>query len=71
MFYIYVGLDLPKQLQCLVDETLCCLENLYLEKVTLSSSMKKILLNVFQNFENTCAEVSFLIKLQARSVQLH
>ena len=71
MFYIDVDLDLDKQLQCLVDKTLCCLENIYSEVVDLSSSMKTRLLNNFQNLENTCAGVSFLIKLQARSVQLH
>ena len=71
MFYIDVDLDLGKQLQCLVDKTLCCLENIYSEVVDLSSSMKTRFLNIFQNLENTCAGVSFLIKLQARSVQLH
>ena len=71
MFYVDVDLDLPKQLQCLVDKTLCCLENINLEVVALSSSMKKMFLSIFQNWENTCAGVSFLRKLQARSVQLH
>ena len=84
MFYIDVDLDLPKQLQCavdktlccleninLVDKTLCCLENINLEVVALSSCMKKMFLSIFQNWENTCAGVSFLRKLQARSVQLH
>ena len=70
IFYIDVDLDLPKQLLYLVDKTLC-LENTYLEVVALSSSIKKTFLNIFQNLENTCAGVSFLIKLQARSVQLH
>ena len=71
MFYIDVDLDLPMQVQCLVDKTLCSLENIYLKVVALSSSMKKMFLNIFQNLENTCAEVSFLIKLKVRSVQLH
>ena len=71
MFHTDVDLDLPKQLQCLVDKTLCCLENINLEVVALSSSMKKMFLSIFQNWENTCAGVSFLRKLQARRVQLH
>ena len=71
MLYNDIDLDLPKQLQYLVDKTLCCLENIYLEVVALSSSMKNLFLNIFQNLENTCAGVSFLMKLQARNVQLH
>ena len=71
MFYIDVDLDLTKQFQCLVDTTLCCLENIYLEVAALSSSIKTMSLNVFQNLENIYAGVSFLITLQARSVQLH
>ena len=71
MLYNDIDLDLPKQLQYLVDKTLCCLENIYLEVVALTSSMKKMFLNIFQNLENTCAGVSFLIKLQTKSVQFH
>ena len=59
MFYADVDLDLLKRLQCLVDKTLCCLENIYLEVVALSSSLKKMFLNISQNLENTCAGVSF------------
>ena len=71
MFYIDVGLDLPQQLQYLVNKTPCCLENIYLEVVVLSSSLKKMFLNIFQNLQNTCSGLSFLVKLQAKSVQLH
>ena len=70
IFCIDVALDLPQQLYCLVDKTQSCLENIYLEGVTQSSSMKKVSLKFSQNLENTSAEVSFLIKLQAESLQL-
>ena len=67
--YIDVALDLPKQLQCLVDKTLSCLENIYLKVVTHSSSMKKVFLQNSQ--DNTCADVFFLIKLLVGGLQLY
>ena len=43
--------------------------NLFLEAVVQRCSVKKLLLEISQNSqENTCARVSFLIKLQAASV---
>ena len=42
VFYIDTAFDLPKQLQCLVVKTLICLENIYLEGVAQSSSVKKL-----------------------------
>ena len=71
IFYNDVALDLPKRLQCLVDKRLSCLENIYLEVVAQSSLMKKVFFKTLQNFENTCAGVSFLMKLQAGSLQLY
>ena len=53
IFYIDAVLDLAEQLQCLVDETLSCLENMYLEEVAQSTPMKKIFLKTLQIFENT------------------
>ena len=55
LYFLYdVALDLPKQLQFLVGKTIC-LENVYLEVVAQSSSMKKLFLKILQNLENTCA----------------
>ena len=45
-FYISVLLNLPKKLQCSIDKTLNYLENMYLEVVTQSSSMKKLFLKI-------------------------
>ena len=42
------------------------------EEVFLRSSVKKLFLKISQNSqENTCAEVSFLINLQANSLKLY
>ena len=71
IFYIKVAFDFLKQFQCLVDKTLSCVESKYLEVVAQSSSMKIIFLEISQNLENTCAGVSFLIKLKAGNLQLH
>ena len=48
-FYTDVPLNLPKQLQYLVDGTLSCLEIIYLEVVVQSSPMKKVFLKTLQN----------------------
>ena len=40
-------------------------KKLFLEAVVRRNSVKKVFLEISQNFENTCAGVSFLIKLQA------
>ena len=58
IFCIDVALDLP-QLQCLVNNRLSCLENIYLEVVAQSSSMKMLFLKILRNLENNCAGVSF------------
>ena len=54
-FYVDVALDLPKQFQCLADQTKNCLENVYLKVVAQSSPMKKVFLKTLKNLENTCA----------------
>ena len=73
IFYIDIALDLPKHLWCWVDKTLSCLENIYLDIAW--SLLWKLLENLenlkLQNLEKTCAAVSFLIKLQAESLQLY
>ena len=71
MFCTEVDLDLLKQLQCLVDKTLCCLGNIYLGVLAQSSSRKKMFWNISQILENACAGFSFLIKLQGGSIQLY
>ena len=53
-FYIDIALDLLRQLKYLVDKTLNCLENICLEVVTQSFSVKKVLLKVLQYFKNIC-----------------
>ena len=70
-FHIDIDLDLPKQLQCLVDKTLNCLEKSYLEVVTQISSMKKMFLKIFENLKNACPGVSFSIKLQTGSLHVY
>ena len=64
-FYISVLLNFPKKLQCSIDKRLNYLENMYLEVVTQSSSMKKLFLKILQKLENTCDSVSFLIIVAA------
>ena len=71
IFYIKVAFDFLKQFQYLVDKTLSCVESKYLEVFAQSSSMKIIFLEISQNVENTCAGVSFLIKLKAGNLQLY
>ena len=67
IFYNDVALDLPIQLQCLVDKTLGCLENINLEIVGQSSPMKKIFLKILQNLESICAGVCFLINCRLKA----
>ena len=44
----------------------------YLEAVAQRCFLKKVFLEISQNpQENTCARISFLIKLQARGLQLY
>ena len=64
-FYISVLLNFPQKLQCSIDKRLNYLENMYLEVVTQSSSMKKLFLKILQKLENTCDSVSFLIIVAA------
>ena len=58
-FLYWCSLRFPKQLQCLVYKTLRCLENIYLEVVAQSSSMKKVFLKILLNLERKCAGVSW------------
>ena len=47
----------------------CNLDELTYEAVVKTCSVKKLLLNILQNSqESTCARVSFLIKLQASTI---
>ena len=63
IFYIDIALDLPKHLWCWVDKTLSCLENIYLDTVSLVSSMK--IVGKFEKFEvakfrkNLCCSLLF------------
>ena len=55
--------------QKLMIERSLFLETVHLETVTQRCSVKKAFLEISQNSqENTCARVSFLIKLQAAQV---
>ena len=70
IFFIDIALDLPKQLQCFLDKTLSCLDNVYLEVATQSSSMKKAFLKSFATFGEHLCWSPFLIKWEAGSIKL-
>ena len=54
-FLYWLSLDVLIQLQCLVDKTMSCLKNVYLEVFIDNSSIKKMFLKILQNLESTCA----------------
>ena len=59
IFNIDVDLDLPKLLQCLVDKTLCCLENIYLKSSRPELFYEKYLKDFSKSGNSLCRSLLF------------